>query len=313
MRIQVAFLDKSFTLHKLQKEKITHVLDGFINTEFHMDYSYIDNTENMIVDKITKLIIGSKKIRFGNYPSELCYNNIKSLILKKVINNEPIPILVPMGPHKTIINEDIDLAELYALKTLGALNKSVCRYYKAGLNFYLQGEDITGWFLTGTSDTIKNSIEKYLNSFEQLIRILNYDEFMIPFRESQLVNYEDVIALIKVYYDPIRNYINDTNMLMFNGNYKDCTSYRVLHALGWKGDIPNEQRTFYRERYRRHYPDKTSDEIDNMLVNYLAISFAKSQLGGLVPSIIKDDFIQLTFAPPVPGIPSNISSKRITH
>jgi hypothetical protein len=142
--------------------------------------------------------------------------------------------------------------------------------------------------------------------------MLGYEKFIVPFRESQLTNFEEVLALVAIYSAPIRNYINDTQNLSAE-NYQKISSYRVLKALGWKGEIPLEQRAFYQERYIRHYPYKTKDEIDDMMVNYLAISFAKSQLGALVPENTKQDYIQLTFAPPVPGIHADIASRRVHY
>lgn len=282
-----------------------------VNDEFNVYHNCVSNTKDNLVDIITQLLIGSRKVRFGNYPSDYCLYSIKEVIKQKIANNEPIPVLVPMGPHKTIVDENIDLAEVYALKTLSSLNSRVSKLYSKGLHIYLREEDVTGWFLTGTSTEVRDSIEKYLANFEKLIRILRYDNFITPFRESQLVRYEDIVALIDVYSNPIRNYINDTNG--DSDNYQELTSYKVLMALGWKGEIPLEQRDFYRARYKRNYPDKSAFEIDEMIVDYLSISFAKSQFGALVPEHIKSDFIQLTFAPPIPGIPKDIVFRRIYY
>lgn len=311
MRIKIKSLYNEVDTDSMVSDKIYITLDHLVNEEFDIPCNTA-NTKAGLEDAITQLLIGSKKLRYGNYPSTSCVTSITELIRTKIRNSEPIPIVVPMGPHKTIINEQIDLAEIYALKTLSALNARVSCYYPAGLIFYLREEDITGWFLSGTSPDVRESIEQYLNNFNQLIKMLGYEKFIIPFRESQIANFEDVLALINVYSTPIQNYINDTQSLS-SDNYQKISSYRVLNALGWKGEIPLEQRLFYQERYTKHYPHKTKDEINKMMVDYLAISFAKSQLGALVPGKNKQDYIQLTFAPPVPGIHTDIVSRRIHY
>lgn len=311
MKTNIISLGNFSSFNQSHIEKVNVALDKLVNGEFYVHHDSTSNTNDNLVDAITQLLIGSKKVRFGNYPSDHCLYSIKNLIQQKVANNEPIPILVPMGPHKTIVNENIDLAEVYALKTLSSLNSRVSKIYSKGVHIYLREEDITGWFLTGTSTNVRDGIEKYLANFERLIRILKYDNFITTFRESQLVSYEDVVALIQVYSNPIRNYINDTNS--DSDNYQALTSYKVLMVLGWKGEIPLEQREFYRARYKRNYPDKSAFEIDEMIVNYLSISFAKSQFGALVPEQIKNNFIQLTFAPPIPGIPQDIVSRRVYY
>ncbi|MDD3265830.1 MAG: hypothetical protein PHC75_01450 [Burkholderiales bacterium] len=311
MKATIISLGDFSNFNQFHTNNINSTLDWLVNNEFDTYHDCVNNSSNTLVDTIAQLLIGSKKVRFGKYPSNHCIHAIKEIIHQKIANNEPIPILVPMGPHKTIVNENIDLAEVYALKTLSSLNSRVSKLYSKGLHIYLREEDITGWFLTGTSANVRESIEKYLANFEMLIRILKYDSFITTFRESQLVNYEDIVALINVYSNPIRNYINDTN---YNyDNYQELTSYKVLMALGWKGEIPSEQRCFYRERYKRNYPNKSDFEIDEMIVDYLSISFAKSQFGALVPKHIKNDFIQLTFAPPIPGIPQDIACRRIYY
>lgn len=311
MKASITSMNNDFIFNKIYLDKINSTLEQLVNEEFNIFHNCVNNDKNTLVDIITQLLIGSKKVRFGNYPSDYCCNSIKNLIQQKIANNKPIPILVPMGPHKTIVDENIDLAEIYALKTLSALNSRVCEFYPNGLRFYLRGEDITGWFLTGASPEIKSNIENYLTNLEKLIHILKYDKFIIPFRESQLIKYADVTTLIDIYFKPMQAYINDTD----NGldNCQELTSYKILKALGWKGDIPLEQRAFYKERYRRNYPNKSDLEINEMMINYLAISFAKSQLGALVPLSIKNNFIQLTFAPPVPGIPLDIASRRLYY
>lgn len=311
MKANIISLEKSYFSPCVDLNEINLTIDKLINNEFDIYHNCATGDRIDLPSIITKTLIGSKKIRFGNYPSDSNINFIKDLISKQIAKNEPIALVVPMGPHKTILNENVDLAEVYALKTLSALNERVKQFYPQGLHIYLREEDITGWFLTGTTREVQQNIESYLLAFEKLIRVLKYDNFISTFRESHLVNYVDILALIKVYLEPMRNYINDSDDDCVD--YRNLTSYKVLKALGWKGDIPQKQRNFYKERYKRNYPNKTQDEINEMMVNYLAISFAKSQFNALVPEHIKHTFIQLTFAPPIPGIPQDIVSRRIYY
>lgn len=312
MDIDVGFMSESTRCNTFHYDKLCSRLKDLVNDDFDNCKNDLTKISASIVDDITQVFIGNKKVRFGNYPSEFCLESIRDIILRNILNDQAIPIVVPMGPHKTIVGEDIDLAELYALKTLASLNNRVSQLYPKGLIFYLRGEDITGWFLTGSDLVVRQNIEQYLTGFEKLIHVLGYDKFIIPFRESQLTNYEEMNTLINIFLGPLSNYFNDTDMDV-GYDYTNLTSYRVLQALGWRGHIPYEQRHYYKERFKYHYPEHDTQKINEMIIKYLAISYAKAKLGALFPETIKDYYVQLTFAPPVPGVPIDIVSRRVYY
>ena len=197
----------------------------------------------------------------GGRPVQTTLDTIYNVVCNKISNNEAIPIVIPMGPYKTILHENIDIAEVCALKTLNALNDNVCKYYKPGVKFYLREEDITGWVLSGDTPEVRVNIETYLENFEKLVKILGYSEIIIPFRESSLSKLEDVNFLVKIYAQIIQKYIEDSENIDIN-DYQKLLSCRLLNEIGWNGVIPIEQRNFYRDRYLKLYPQKSFMEIN---------------------------------------------------
>jgi len=75
-----------------------------------------------------------------------------------------------------------------------------------------------------------------------------------------------------------------------------------LKEIGWSGIIPQLQRQYYYDTYKRLYNSGLEECIERLSI-YMAQSLSRKQLnmsgkGGW------SKFIQITFCPPVPGVPS---------
>ena len=167
-------------------------------------------------------------------------------------------------------------------------------------------------FQSGDTPEVRENIEKYLQNLETLISILGYDKIIIPFRESGLSSLEEYNSIIQVCFPIMKNYIKDSESVQYE-EYDKLSSYAHLNALGWNGLIPIEQREFYRDRFRKIYSLKSSEEIDELMVSYFSVSFARAKLGAVAPNFLRKEFIQLSFVPPIPGVPNDINSKRVYY
>lgn len=266
---------------------------------------------DQILDAITEALVASGNVRYGPQPNPESLFAIRQTVMHYMADAKAIPVLVPSGPKKPVSGMSIDLAEVFALKTIAALQSRVQAYYAPGMVFYIRLEDLTGYVLEDHINTIREDIAVYCNDLMKLIKVLGYDSFIKPVLESEIVSEQTYTELTNKLIDPLLAYINDTDELGLE-DYALLPSYGVLKSLGWQGMIPNEQRDFYRERYQRLYPDMKPHEITMLMVRYFATTLARYQLKATcIPEQYAANHIQLNFAPPVPGIPKEMVSRRL--
>jgi len=259
---------------------------------------------------LVREIIGTGQCRSTASPSEEAQGKMRELTQKCIEDGIPIPILVPMGPKKPVPDAGVDVAEVCALKTLAALRRRILTRYDKGVHFYFREEDVTGWYLEGDVPNIREHIEKYISGFEGLVKALGYDSFMTPFRESELTDLQAYVDRSSKMEPLLKSYIEETDQAGLD-NFEQLQSYKDLVTNGWQGSVPLEQREFYRNRYSFLYPDRTPQEIDAMMVRYLATTLARYQLHAAFPPEIANGHFQLNFAPPVPGSPKSLSTTRV--
>ncbi len=267
-------------------------------------------TTESLVDAISTEIVGTGQVRYGSKPNPESLVAIRQVIRLHVDAGAPIPVLVPAGPKKPVDTHSVDMAELSALKMLGCLNDRVRQYYPAGINYRIRLEDVTGWFLEGHIPTTRPAIERYLADFEMLIRIMGYDQAIIPVRESTMMTEREFSELSLQIAAPMEEYVRATDQSF--DDYENLPSWQKLVELGWKGLIPPEQRNFYRERFTKLIPDLDAAGVERHMVKYLASTLARIKLNA-VGSGSWSKWIQLNFAPPVPGIPTSMVSTRVHY
>lgn len=207
----------------------------------------------------------------------------------------------------------MDIAELSALRVLACVQRQVKELHPAGLDIRLRLEDNTGYYLEGKSDGVVNSIEKYITDMCSLIRVLGYDDFITPIRESSIVNYDifadDATALQPFFY----NYLMESEIESVD-NWENITSYKTLAGFGWKGIIPPEMREYYHHRYRILFPDMTTLERVEAIAKYFSSTLARHRaLSTAVDPNWNGRFIQIAFTPPVLGEPLGLINTRIHY
>ncbi|MES2133557.1 MAG: hypothetical protein V4506_14505 [Bacteroidota bacterium] len=259
-----------------------------------------------LLEILSTLIIGTKENRYGPTPKPEYQVEIRKVILGAIAADEPIPFLIPWGGRKAHGYDSIDVAEVSALRQVINLDEAIKMFYPKGLRANIRVED-TGalWLYQGEDE---NAVERYTNDFKKLVHILKGDTILLPIAESALVDKSQYFENSRFNSDVIYNYIEESD---FTGKIGFGESYFQLEKIGWKGEIPFEQRNHYRSMYKRINPELTDQNANRMLADYLGAAKARVELNGTAKPKSNYGYIQLSFTPPVPGSPASISSTNV--
>src|SRR6266404_4182198 len=108
----------------------------FIKGEFPL---YLQAKDASLIDLLSEAIVGTGQVRFGSRPSPETLVAIRQVISHWIGQNLPIPFLVAWGSEKPD-GSNIDIAELFALKTLSCLNARVKTFYAPGVTINVRIE-----------------------------------------------------------------------------------------------------------------------------------------------------------------------------
>ena len=290
-------------------ERFAIATSAFVQSELPLSSS---GDRPTLPEAIVDRMLGSRKQRQSIPVPEGSKGSMRSLVERHVKEESPIPVLVPMGPKKPIMDEGVDLAEVAMLKTLNSQAETVRQVYSPGVEYFFRFEDVTGLYLEGGEPGIERTMESYGRGLDSLIRVLGHNDFMSVVRESALVRPEDFCDESRGYAPLLSAYIADSDRAGID-NASELDSFKALQEVGWQGAVPAEQRQFYRDRYSKLYPERDSSQIDGMMTTYLASTLARYKLGVNAPPEIADGHFQLNFAPPVPGTPTGLTSTRMYY
>jgi len=297
------------TSPKLDDPNLSLIKD-FFRTEFPP--LAIGDTESLVTLIASKLI-GSRNYRLTGAPSIESQAAIRDVIRINIENGTPIPMLVPSGPKKPVEGESIDITELSALRVLACVQRQIQEVYPAGLDIRIRMEDATGYYLEGTSTEVVQSIDKYINDFSKLIRILGYDNFITPIRETTLVDLIELAAEADTLQKLFDKYILESEGLPID-EWENLQSYIDLVIVGWKGIIPPEMREYYHHRYRILFPDMSTLERVEAISKYFSSTLSRRRLNfTAVDPKWGGKFIVISFTPPVLGEPIGLVSTRIHY
>lgn len=272
--------------------------------------SNIPQPQNSVFESVFSEIIGTSRVRFGPKPNIESSYYIYQVIVDAIKAGKPIPILFPWGSKKTMNGESIDSAEIGSIRTINCLQSRVKRQYGIGLDVVIRVEDTSGYFLFADEgkDAI-NSSKKYVGDFTFIVNALKEHEIDVVL-ESSMPNASEFDRLASKISIPAYEHLLGIDV---NNNQLAKAALDTLHKLGWKGNIPGEQHEYYMSRYARVYGSdrekqrrKFADYMGNSLAHYLLnMRGDKPEWNG--------KFIQINFANPVPGAPSEIISNRIHY
>lgn len=254
------------------------------------------------LDLVTTAIVGNGTVRFGPTPEPESLVVVRDVIRRAIDRNGPIPILVPWGSKKPD-GSLLDIAEVGALKQLDCLQKRVQRHHAPGVQLRLRIEDASGYYLYASEEGSKAAIDRYTKDLCTLMDILGL-HFIKPVPENTLFSawaYAQQAGEAAILMEA---YLKATETSPPHGEQHRSAWLKLHDMVGIKGHIAQEQREFYYRLYRGLFPGLTQEEATRKLAQYLAGALVRNKIGGRGedPSWL-GRYIQVTFAPPVPGSP----------
>jgi len=262
-----------------------------------------------LLEILTQVLVGSKDLRYGSMPSPESLVTIRKTISRAIELNLPIPILVPWGGRKMDSSIKLDVAEASALRQLIRVDECIRDFYTPGLKINIRIEDLNAEWLYKSDE----GIEEYSMGMINLIEILKGDTRITGMRESRMMD-KDAYFLASRHYAPLLEAVITKQIAYPDINPEEIPQYRQLVDYGWKGTIPEEQRTYYMDRYKRMAPDLGEHDAVQKLADYFAGSKARYDLKGRGnPDTEVGSFIQINFAHPVPGAPEGIFNNTLYY
>jgi len=251
------------------------------------------NEREMLVDRLTKLFVGTRRIRLAGCPSPESLVLMREVIREAVSTDNPIPVLIASGPKKPKSGQ-VDVAELSAVRTLVDLQRQTVQHYAPGFNFRIRLEDSTGHYLEGDEEL--NHLHKYCDDFVVLCRMMDEFGCLDPLRESQHGGTEMIHKA---------HYLQPLFLKVYRGE-----GSTIVEREGWKGSLENWW-NFLDRRYAKLYPEWNRERRTIQSTKYLATLLARHKLG-----LRGDDedwsiggkHLEISFAPPTPNT-SRVSTR----
>lgn len=199
-------------------------------------------TKGMIFEAVSSEILGTKQRRFGPMPSP----EVQVMVRNAIVNCEDVPIqfFMPWGASKQDDGAPIDILEFFALKQLLCLKEALAKH-NVQSNFTFRLEDLTDRYLLDPfSDNPRsprsNQISNYVNNFQSLQRTMLKQPLTHARTEStDVLSYNNFRDRAESFFPTFANYL------------RGALKVSALQRIGWQGDIPQEQRDYYYEAYRK--------------------------------------------------------------
>lgn len=262
-----------------------------------------------LLEILTDLLVGTKEHRYGPKPKIESLYTIRQTLSKAIELDAPIPVLVPWGGRKMDPSLSIDVAEVSGLKQLIALDEVIRQFFTPGLHIHIRIEDINAKWLYKSD----KGVDKYSSDMIKLINLLKGTTHIEGIRESSMMEENEYMRLAENY-----GYLLDDVIIaletMPSLDINTIPSYQKLVERGWKGDIPENQRHYYLDRYKSLYPNASLQQRINKLSDYFAGSKVRYDLSGRgEPDSIVGSFLQINFAHPVPGAPTSMFNNTLYY
>lgn len=280
---------------------------SLISSYFQKEFPHtIKGTKQALLDILTDIFIGTKDLRQGPIPSIEILTQIRIRICDAMRKNLPIPIFVPWGGRKSNAGNIIDIAEVVAIKRLVELDSVVKEYFSPGLQINIGIEDIGAmWLYRNQKDYKDTDVNLYSTSFRDLVMMLRGSANITPVRESALMSKHGYFVRASHLSDMLFDTIK-TMEAFPTKNIETINSFRTLRDLGWKGDIPKEQRDYYISRYKSLYGIDHEAAVQ-LLAEYFAGAKVRYDMGGKgYPISDVDGRLQINFVNPIPDTPKGM-------
>ncbi len=291
-----------YQIHCNKTEPYGEAISAFIKREFPV---LVKPNDAALLDLLTDAIIASGQVRLGPKPSPESLVAIREVISYWTAKGEPIPFLVGWGSEKPD-GSGVDVAELFALKTLSCLNARVKTYYPQGAAFNIRVEDASAPHLFfDRMEAARREAAHYTAGFVNLSKVLGVSSFVHVRPESSMIS-EDTF-----------NHEADKILPAMEAhviNPDDVAIRSHLLSFGWKVPLSSETIGYYTDRYAKLYPDLTDAQQKHLLARYFAGALARHSLGITgIDKAWQGKFLELSFVQPTPGIGAERAKRRLYY
>lgn len=269
-----------------------------------------------LASKIVNVIVGSQKTRIGKKPSEDNMILLRERVCRFVERRLPIEARMVWGPKKHFALGDenaVDMSELLCLERLYNLHLQVQRLYSPGLHYNVFILDFEGEYVEGDDLEIKAAMNRYIETFEGLIEVLNLTGIVAPIRVNDVAKdeteKEQWRGQMREDFEKLRAYWYESEEKGIGG-YEDYPSYQDLLKLRWKGCLPRETRDHYLKTVTRFLHEATEEEKVATVLKIFVASWLHHQFmilrtpHGLSP-------LNFSFVRPAPNIPKHLMKARV--
>ena len=274
----------------------------FIKREFPV---FVQPKDHALLDLLTDAIVGTGQVRFGSKPSPESLVSMREVISHWTNLNAPIPFLIGWGSEKPD-GSGIDLAELFAMKTLNCLNARVKQFYPQGVQFNVRVEDASAPHLFfERREAARKEAALYTNGFVNLAKVLGVDSFVKLLPESTMIEEATFNKEADSILPFMEQHVNDVN--------NEGIRYQ-LARLGWKVPLSNDTIGYFTDRYAKLYPELTKAQQMHLLARYFAGALARHSLGITgIDKAWQGKFLELSFVQPTPGIGTHRALRRLYY
>lgn len=271
---------------------------------FQTEFPTISEPSNAnLLEIITSLFISTKENRYGPCPLPEQQVVIRKVIATAIERGDAIPVLIPWGGRKALLTSSIDVAEVSALRQVIKLDEAIKRHYSPGIGVNIRIEDTGAKWLYRGSEESDYSIDEYSTDLYDLVNVLRGNSLITPIRESNLMDYDTYHTISANRSHVINEYLTASDN---SGRLGSGSAFEELQKVGWTGEIPFEQRNYYRNLYLNMDNTLSFANATKKLADYLGGAKARYELNGRAEPKSDYGFIQLSFVPQIPGAPASI-------
>lgn len=259
--------------------------DDLIRQYLYQSFPSTPATAKTKFEAVSSAVLGTKQRRFGPQLSPEAQVAIRKVITDTP-EDKPLQFFAPWGASKQNLGHGLDIAEVSAIKQLACLQSELASYGRTS-RFTFRLEDLTDRYLLGNAPARQEQIESYVEAFSKLATATLTDTAVNA--ESEAVTWKGFWDKADEYFPLFLKYLTDSSK----------KNFEALSAAGWKGQIPDEQRQYYRDAYRSFgYP---SEDWNSHMARYFAATLARVRLNATrAPT---SPFVLIAFTHPIPGNP----------
>lgn len=303
-----------------------------------------DTSEAQIADvQVERLLLdfmGDKNSRLSKRgPKEGSRDLMREVIRGYVSANSPIPVLIVASACKLPLHgHGADIAEVLFVRMLIDLQIKMKSIFAPGVKFIVRFEDLTLMVLFPELTDLQKKTQEYIEAFRQIISMMKADHFIAIRPESHMMSTYQFMLKARQASELFHRYILATDAIgplpseidiQEAGSPYDEFDSRDTHAaeddeqyarrvggvalellnslqaLGWKGGVSYELRTWLRTRYTKLYASQNPEDREEAMCRYLGCIPTRRELNGVgcFPAETPFGRLEIGLVPPLPDTP----------